>query len=90
MALQVATWLLSALGVYLAIGVLFALPFLRFGVQRIDPTAEHGTLGFRLLILPGTVALWPLLALRLRSGKQPEERGAHRDRARKADGRGEA
>lgn len=50
--------------VYGALGALFAVPFVWLGVGRVDPAAARGTLGFRLLILPGTVAFWPLLAWR--------------------------
>ncbi len=80
MAEQIATWLLLALGAYLAIGVLFAIPFLKSGVAQIDPAAKDGTRGFRILIFPGVVALWPLLLKRWRneSNEPPEERGAHR------------
>jgi Na+-driven multidrug efflux pump len=67
------------IGIYLAVGVLFAAPFVLRGVNRIDPVAREGTWGFRLIIVPGVVALWPLLALRwLRGAGPPEERNAHR------------
>ena len=83
MALEIATWVLRLIGVYLAAGLLFAPPFLFSGVRRIDPAASEGTTGFRLLILPGVVALWPLLLTRWVRGvsQPPEERGAHRQPA---------
>lgn len=76
--------ILLALAAYLACGVLFAVPFVLFGVKRIDPHATHGSWGFRILILPGTIFLWPLLAQRWLSdaGEPPEERNAHRSAAR--------
>lgn len=47
--------------VYLIIGVVFAIFFLSRGIEKVD-TAAHGSgLGFRLIILPGTIALWPVL-----------------------------
>ena len=55
---------LAILGVYLALGLLFGIAFITAGVQRIDHTAVGSRLGFRLLILPGTAALWPLLLTR--------------------------
>lgn len=55
---------LSLAGIYLACGVVFAVPFHQWGLHQMDAGA-HGTgLGFRLLITPGIIALWPLLALR--------------------------
>jgi hypothetical protein len=80
--MSIASGLVTALYVSLAVGALFAIPFVLVGAGRIDPTARTGTWGFRLLILPGAVALWPLLAARwLRGGGPPEERGAHREGA---------
>jgi hypothetical protein len=46
---------------YLLLGLLFAIFFLIRGVERIDPSAHGSGLGFRLIILPGTIALWPVL-----------------------------
>jgi hypothetical protein len=48
-------------GAYVAAGAVFAVAFLTWGVSRIDPVARQGTLGFRLIILPGVMALWPVL-----------------------------
>jgi hypothetical protein len=80
---RVAEVLLGILAVYLAVGFIFALAFVIRGVQRIDPAAEKATLGFRIIILPGAVALWPVLAARWISGKaSPEEKNAHRFAAR--------
>ena len=53
------------LALYLLAGLLFAVPFVLRGVNRIDPVAREGSWGFRLIILPGVVALWPLLLRRL-------------------------
>lgn len=74
---------LTVAGSYLALGVLFAIPFLLVGVKRIDPDAAEGTWGFRVLIAPGVVLLWPALARRWFGGQSEprEERNAHRDAA---------
>ena len=76
--------MLSLLGLYLAVGAVFALPFALAGAKRMDPHAAHGSWGFRLLILPGTAALWPLLLCRWVKGATtpPEENNAHRKLAR--------
>lgn len=77
---MIAAIFLIALGVYLAVGLVFAVAFALFGVKRIDPHAAHGSWGFRLLIVPGTMAFWPVLLRRWASGatEPPEERTAHR------------
>jgi len=81
-------WILvSVAGFYAAIGIAFALFFVTRGAGRVDPAAAEGTLGFRLLIFPGSVALWPLLMQRHRGRiPPPEEHNAHRDLARRREG----
>jgi len=57
--------------VYLAVGVVFALAFVTVGAQRVDHNAKGGPVGFRLLILPGSAALWPVLLVKwLRAGRK--------------------
>lgn len=77
---MIATLFLTVFGCYLACGLIFALPFVVLGVGRLDPHATHGSWGFRLLILPGTILLWPLLAKRWLQGMHelPVEKTAHR------------
>jgi hypothetical protein len=79
-----ANWIVGVAGLYLALGLAFALVFVWRGVERTDPAAHGGTLGFRLLIVPGAAALWPLLLSRWLRGvrRPPEARDAHRDAAR--------
>lgn len=82
--LTVANTVVLIVGLYLAAGLLFAVPFVLRGVNRIDPAAPGSSWGFRLIIVPGVVALWPLLARRwLRGLSPPEERNAHRRAARR-------
>ena len=57
----IAQTTLGILFVYLACGLAVGVPFVLRGVDRVDASAQGASLGFRLLILPGTVALWPLL-----------------------------
>lgn len=78
---MIATTFLILLGVYLACGFLFAIPFTLINVKKIDPHATRGSLGFRLLIIPGVIAFWPLLVRRWMKGvhEPPGERNAHRD-----------
>lgn len=81
---MIAGTFLILTGVYLACGLAFAVPFSLVGARRIDPHAAHGSWGFRLLIIPGAMALWPLLLRRWASGRRqpPEENNAHRRAAR--------
>jgi len=77
--ITLANLLTTTLGLYVLVGTVFAIPFVLRGVNRIDPAAREGSWGFRLIIFPGVVALWPLLALRwLRGQEPPQESTAHR------------
>jgi len=75
-----AVWLIRLLALYAGAGLLFALLFLARGVERIDAGARGATLGFRLVLLPATVAFWPWLWGRWRraGGRPPIESNAHR------------
>ena len=77
---MIAAWFLVLFTIYLLCGLAFAIPFVLNGVGKIDPHAAHGSWGFRLLILPGTIMLWPLMARRWIGGvhEPPQERNPHR------------
>ena len=80
MALLFATWLVRAAYAYVAVGLLL-LPWWHLrGLRRLDTSAATGPWGFRVLISPGLVALWPWLLARARkgTGHPRTERNAHR------------
>jgi hypothetical protein len=52
-------------GVYLAVGLLFALVYVVFLGARLDPILKTGGWGVRLILLPAAAGLWPLLLARL-------------------------
>ncbi len=56
--------ILTFVNLYALAGLLVGAAFVTVGVARVDPTAQHGTWGFRLLILPASAALWPWILLR--------------------------
>jgi hypothetical protein len=63
-AVLVAEVILLILLAYLLCGLAVGVPFVLRGVDRIDEATRQASFGFRLLILPGTVALWPLMAVK--------------------------
>lgn len=66
-----ANFILLLAGLYTGAGLLVGVWLVAFGLGRLDPAARGTGLGVRLIILPGVVALWPLMlqrALRARSG----------------------
>ncbi len=83
MSLAAAQFMVTVVGTYATVGLMFAVVFVWRLVGRLDPAATHGTAGFRLLIVPAAVALWPYLAARLITGASapPDEWTAHRARA---------
>lgn len=55
---------LLLVGLYLVIGVVFAVAFAWRGASAIDVAAAGSTWGFRIIIMPGAAALWPWLLRR--------------------------
>ncbi len=49
---------------YAAVGFIFAIGFHVRGLGMVDPAAGRGGWFFRMVITPGIVVLWPLLAQR--------------------------
>ena len=71
-AYELALWPLAA---YVVTGLVFAAAFLTFGVARVDPGARGSGVAFRLLLVPGTVLVWPVLArrwVRAQSTEKPQ------------------
>jgi len=67
-----AQTLLVVLALHALAGLGFAASFLPRRIERVDAGARGSSWAFRLLILPGVVALWPLLWARTRG--RAEER----------------
>lgn len=71
-----ATWVLLAAQFYIAAGAIFAVAFLAKGIRSLDAAARGAPWTFHLLVTPGIIALWPILALKW--AKSPAHRvGAH-------------
>ena len=96
---MIAAAFLILLGLYLACGFIFALHPVAvdsvanmaelksmLSIAPLDPHAGPGSWGFRLLIIPGAMALWPVLLHRWYLGihEPPEECNSHRQAARNA------
>lgn len=74
--MAVALTVLWVLGAYGAIGVVLGAAFVCFGVSKVDLAARGAGAPwhFRLLILPGAAALWPVvLAKWTRAGRRHRE-----------------
>lgn len=68
---MIADIILALAAIYLGCGLLLGLPFVLWGVGRVDASSAGARLGFRLIILPGAIALWPWILSRwLRAGAE--------------------
>jgi hypothetical protein len=94
-AIAIAEFLIHLCRLYLLAGVIFAVPFVLFGIQRVDSSAQWGNIGFwsivngvgfRIVIIPGLAIFWPLFVVRLIRGKgKPLERNSHRLLAKQSE-----
>ena len=80
MSITVASWIWSLIGIYLGMGVLFSVLFLSLRFKKSDPDAVGSSIGFRAIVLPGIILLWPALARRWIVGATAplEEKSPHR------------
>jgi hypothetical protein len=60
----IVEWGVAVLYLYTACGAVFAALFVVFGLTRVDEQARGSSIWFRVIISPGTVALWPWLLRR--------------------------
>jgi hypothetical protein len=80
-----AEFFVYAAGFYLAIGILFAVWFVIFGITKIDDSAKETGFGFRVIVFFGAAIFWVLLAKRLLfREKLPMESNAHRRKSLEA------
>lgn len=63
---------LLLLGSYFLLGLLFGLFVFISGGEKVDPLLKENSWKLRLLILPGLIAIWPFLVMRLFKNKAHE------------------
>jgi hypothetical protein len=78
--------------VYAGCGLIVAALFLALCCKSFDPSAVNGSWGFRVLIVPGIIALWPVIlakVLAVRRGgtaQGPAETPVHPETLRRNHG----
>ncbi len=58
LALQI---ILIILLIFLIIGILFTFFFISRGLEKVDEDTKGSTWGFKVIIIPGCILLWPFL-----------------------------
>ena len=71
MSVETAEHIVSGLGLYFFTGFVFAIIFVMLGVQKIDPAARSMPVRARLIVLPGSMLLWPLMLFKWITQKEP-------------------
>lgn len=61
MSVAIAEMIWFVVGVYGALGVVFALAMVLGVMKRFDPLAHAAPLKVKALVFPGLVALWPIV-----------------------------
>jgi hypothetical protein len=64
----IAAILLGALVLYLAVGLMIAIAFVVSGVTKVQSAPV--TIGARILLMPGALALWPIVLARWRKARR--------------------
>lgn len=76
LSLAAAQVVAAVVETYLVAGIAFALVFLPRGAARVDPGIARSPVAVRLLLAPGVVLLWPVLARRWRRARtSPQGKG---------------
>jgi hypothetical protein len=71
MTIGLASLILTVLGVYMAVGLIFGVAFIILGASKIDTASIKMPIRVRLLILPGVMLLWPLMMAKWITRKGP-------------------
>lgn len=53
--------ILYIIAAYILIGLVFTLLFLIRWIDKVDEAATETSWGFKLIILPGCIVLWPMM-----------------------------
>ena len=72
--MSIASIFVNLFYIYLLIGLVFAIWFVNRGAAKIDQGVKEANWKLRLLLLPGSAALWPILLRKvLNSGKKQSD-----------------
>ena len=55
---SIISTILTIVGIYLALGIIFSIAFLWKGIAKVDDGANETGVIFKMLLFPGLVAFW--------------------------------
>lgn len=76
---------LLMVGIHLAAGVPIAIAFAFRGAASVDPAVRDSSPAFRLLLIPASIALWPVVAARWAQAGSARGRAADDPEARRTE-----
>lgn len=76
MTIDAATNVWLFVGAYALLGLLIGGEYLFRGAARLDAAADGASIWFRLIALPGGIAVWPLFLVRRMSGRKVDAASA--------------
>jgi hypothetical protein len=65
--------ILYTVAAYLAVGLGFSVPFLIKWIHQVDETSQETDWTFKLTILPGCIAFWPVLLRKYLQSKSEQQ-----------------
>ena len=71
--IKLAIIFVNLLGLYFALGLLFAIAFQLRGLHKVDAGTAETSIWFKILIFPGTIAFWPVLLSKWIKAKQNDK-----------------
>ncbi|NNU17018.1 hypothetical protein HK107_11870 [Parvularcula sp. ZS-1/3] len=74
MSTDLAAQIWGVIGIYLGVGLLFALLYVSLIVGRIDPDAAKAKVWVKIILIPGVMLLWPMMLYRTIFWKGPPVR----------------
>lgn len=58
---MISVW---AIQLYFLAGLIIGLLFIIWGIGKVDHVAQQSSIWFRLIVLPGSILLWPVVLLK--------------------------
>ncbi len=75
----IVSFLVKIATVHIAFGIVIAILFFTRWLKTMDPAATGSSWGFKVLVTPGVVALWPLILMKVFHHKSlPDADGAEK------------